>query len=169
VKSYRMTLNKKNVKFRELNLGEWGVLRGRPMGNLTLYAGIVECALLHPAYADLRPGEILFLGEKIFQLSSKFADDKEIASRVSDIKKDFEDSIHVIPALICRVFPAYTPEMIMAFDFDTLVIRLAQVQWMSEQDNPSPAPEGMDHLQAAGHDRSKSALDKALREAQRRK
>ena len=164
-----MRLGENDVIFRELKLGEWGSLASIPHGNLSLYAKVVEYAILKPAYADLRPGEILYLGERVFQLSSKFADDNKLQSSVSKIRDTIEDSVHIIPALICSAFPAYTPEMILEFDFETLVIRLAQVKWINEGMQPEPEPEGANPLQKQSIDHSKNALDRALREVKNSK
>ena len=165
-----MHLGDNDVIFRELKLGEWGSLVNFPSESISLYAKATEYAILKPAYVDLRPGEILYLGERIVQLSSKFSDDTKMKSSVSTILNNIEESVHIIPVLICSAFPAYTPEMILEFDFETLVIRLAQATWVNEQAaGPAPPPEGADPLQAKGIDHSKSALDRALREAQNKK
>jgi len=167
MKKYSVKLGERTITFRELNLGEWGDLRGLKSGNISFYASVVERAIIDPTYFDLRPGEILYLGEKIFQISSRFADDKAIEDGVAKIRDGFEDSVHIIPALICSTFQAYTPEMVLEFDFDTLVIRLAQVQYLNEMNTPKPVPQGANELEARSIDNSQGALQKALRDAKR--
>lgn len=170
MRTYHMRLGDNDVIFRELKLGEWGSLANFPSESISLYAKAAEYAILKPTYVDLRPGEILYLGERIIQLSSRFSDANELNSSVNKIHTNIEDSIHMIPVLICSVFPAYTPEMVLEFDFETLVIRMAQVRWINEQaEGPAPPPEGADPLQAKSIDHSKNALDRALREEQHKK
>jgi len=168
MKKYSVVLNDKTIIFRELNLGEWNSLRVLTNGSFVLYAHIVELAVIEPAYSQLRAGEILYLGEKIFKISSKFADDAVLEDSVAKVRSTLETSVHIIPTLICSVFPAYTPEMVLEFDFDTLVIRLAQVQWLNDQNNPKKQPAGVNELQIKSIDNSHGALERALKAAKQK-
>ena len=158
-----MDLGARQVIFRELTLGEWGRIGELGAGYFSLYSTITRCAILEPAYADLLPGEILYVGEIIFDKSAKFSDDKYIEGEVSRIRSGLEESIDIIPALVCSAFPSYTPEMVMEFDFQTLMIRLAQIQWMDDQNRPRSEIPGLNPLQKMGVDSSRQNLATALR------
>jgi len=161
MKTYAISLGGRDIIFRELNLGEWGNLKNERSGFFDLYATVAKFSVLHPKYEDLEVGEILFLGELILEKSKRFSDEGEISREIEYIVSNMETSPHLIPILICRAFPAYKPEDVMAWDFETFVTRMAQVQYMNDVKPNQDAPVG--NLENQSIAKSKSDLARAMR------
>lgn len=138
MKKYQVTLAGKEIIFRELTLGEWGSLSNYMNSYFALYDIVCRMGIVSPFYEALSSGEAIWIGEQIFFQSMKFSDDTEINNGVEKILKNIEESVHVLPAIICSAFPAYKPEDIMNFDFETLTTRLAQISWMENRETRVP-------------------------------
>jgi len=135
LKRFKVVISGKTILFRELTLGEWGSVNESSNGYFSLYLTCAQFGLLEPDISCLSIGEIIWIGEQIYLKSMRFSDEEQITNGVSELVKNMDESVHVIAALICKAFPAYKPEDVLAFDYDTLVIRLAQISWMDNKES----------------------------------
>jgi len=160
---YMLNLRDKTYIFREPTLDEWMRLEKFELSKLNASSYLVDTLLLYPPSEDLLAGEILSLGNEIYKVASKFADDSIIAESLDIISKDLNsgDSIESVIMIICSAFPSYKPEDIYEFNFDRLMTRLAQAKKiLSPERTPVSAGDGslMSDLQATGIPASKDAL-----------
>ena len=115
--------------YRELTLGEWNSLTSMNLTELSALEHMIKLGLLYPKPEALLPGEIKKIGELIYQVSSKFADDEAMANTIREKKQRIlsgASGLDSIVLSICEAFPAYKPEDVYNFDFETLTTRLAQ-------------------------------------------
>jgi len=164
---YLSNLRGKTYIFRDPTLGEWMKLEKFEFSKLNASAYLVDTLLLHPSKESLLAGEILSLGNEIYKVASKFADDNVIAGTLDTISKDLNsgDSIESVIMIICSAFPSYKPEDIYEFNFDRLMTRLAQAEKiLSPPEVPGTVGDGTPILpeQASGIARSKNDLQIAL-------
>jgi len=128
--AYLLNLQGKTYIFREPTLNEWMQLEKFEFSKLNASSYLVDVLLLYPPKENLSAGEILSLGNEIYKVASKFADDNIIAGSLDRISKDLNsgDSIESVIMIICSAFPSYRPEDVYEFSFDRLMTRLAQAK-----------------------------------------
>lgn len=134
MKTFKVIISGRQITFRELTLGEWGIVSDCMSGYFSLYLTSAQYGIVEPDISSLSVGEIIWIGEQVYLKSMKFSDEDRITSNVSSLVQNMDESVHVISALICRAFPAYKPEDVLTFDYETLVTRLAQISWMESQE-----------------------------------
>lgn len=129
---YYVKLGNYDIIYRDLTLGEWGTLENKPFTDLYIFGECAKLAIIAPDYKELQPGQILWIGERIFLKAARFADEQSIQQEINNRVSTLDTSVHMIPVIICSHFPAYKPEDVMKWDFETLVLRLAQIQWQQK-------------------------------------
>jgi len=164
---YLLNLRGKSYIFREPTLDEWMRLEKFEFSRLNASSYLVDSLLLHPPIKSLLAGEILSLGNEIYKIASKFADDSIIAETLDSISKELNsgDSIESVIMVICSAFPSYKPEDIYEFSFDRLMTRLAQAKKiLSPSETQFPTMGGNSGLasQATGIAASKRELQAKL-------
>jgi len=157
---YLLNLRDKTYIFRDPTLDEWMRLEKFEFSKLNASSYLVETLLLYPPKENLLAGEILSLGNEIYKVASKFADDNIIAKSLDTISRDLDsgDSIESVVMVICSAFPSYKPEDIYEFNFDRLMTRLAQAKKIL---SPTEAP-GTLSSQTMGIDASRNNLQAEL-------
>lgn len=160
--------------YRELTLGEWDSLKNLNLSELCAAEHMAKLGILYPKYDQLLPGEIRKVGELIYQVSSKFANEDAMSAEIQAHKKQILHGISGLDTIImtiCDAFPAYKPEDILNFSYDTLVTRLAQAEAKFEPRKPfvglNPERAGMSQfdvpeLQQASIETSREALNQEL-------
>lgn len=162
---YLLNLRDKTYIFREPTLDEWMRLEKFEFSKLNASSYLVDTLLLYPPRENLSAGEILSLGNEIYKIASKFADDNMIAEALDSMTKELNsgDSIESVIMIICSAFPSYKPEDIYEFNFDRLMTRLAQAKKILEPaQTQMPMRGALSDLQVTGLPSAKESLRAAL-------
>lgn len=164
--AYLVKIGDKSYIFREPTLGEWIFLEKFADSKMCSEGYLVKKLLIYPKPESLMVGEAVRLGEEIYKAASVFSDDEKISLALDKEREklDSHEDIDSIILTICSAFPAYKPEDVHNFNFQTLMKRIAQAERILQPQQPPGAKNvpGLSPQQSVSAQTSSVELQKVL-------